>query len=343
MIWIYLTLILIGSFCVSVFFTRYLVKFLTRKGLIDVPNARSSHKIPTPRGGGLAIIVSFLIGAFLVYILIEQAVLPGLFFFAGIIIIALTSFFDDKFDLPAYLRFGLHTLAAVLVIFETGGFEKFPLPDPFSFSLGIFNYPVTFFWIVAVINIYNFLDGIDGYAGTQAILAGFGIAFLDVFGAGFFIGTVVMASCLGFLLYNWHPAKIFMGDIGSATLGFIFATIPLYFTATSLNIGIYSIVIFLWFFLADGAFTIIRRAINGEKIWEAHRSHLYQQMVFYGNTHSKVVLMVMTPSLILTLSFLFLYYFYVNYLILSFILALIFFGYYLKRVMDRKRNAEQVE
>ncbi len=249
---------------------------------MDVPNARSSHQVATPRGGGLAVFFCLMIGFFVLVLFFPAVPVPGILFFVGLIILAFTSLVDDKYDLPAYLRFFLHGIAAALVIYETGGLERFPLPAPLDFELGFIGYILSFIWIIAVLNIYNFLDGIDGYAGLQAVLAGLGIALFDADGVGLGVGLLVMASTGGFLIHNWSPAKIFMGDIGSISLGFIFAASPFYFTGPSHHYGVFAVIIFLWFFLADGAFTIVKRIFKGEKIWEAHRSHLYQQLVIAG-------------------------------------------------------------
>lgn len=341
MMW-FLLVVLVIAFLISFLITKFLVHYLTKKGLMDVPNERSSHKIPTPRGGGLAIIISIFVSVFFLKMFYPELPIPGILFFIGLFIISLTSFIDDKLDLPASLRFLLHAVAAGAVIYETGGFEKFPLPDPLGFNLYLFAIPLTFIWIVAVVNIYNFLDGIDGFAGTQALIGGLGIALLDLNGVGFYLGLIIAAASLGFLFLNWHPAKIFMGDIGSASLGFVFATLPLYFSQTDQNIGVFSVVIFLWFFLSDGAYTLIRRALNGEKIWEAHKSHLYQTMVIYGKSHSEVVIKVMFPALLLTITFLFLYYFFYDYLLISLVIAIIMFFFYLISVKKRKRTSEPV-
>lgn len=337
MIWWKFSLIILVAFSLSLFVTKFLVHYLTKKGVMDVPNNRSSHKIPTPRGGGMAIIFSIIISLLLLKIIYPAAPLPGILFFIGTIIIATTSYIDDRISLPASVRFLLHAVAAGVIIFETGGFQNFPLPEPYNLDLGWFGYPLTFIWIVAVLNIYNFLDGIDGFAGSQAVLAGIAIGILDIHGVGFYVGTIIAAAALGFLFYNWHPAKIFMGDIGSATLGFIFASLPLYFSNTSINVGIYAVIIFLWFFLSDGAFTIIRRALNGEKIWEAHRTHLYQQMVIYGQSHSKVVIMVMIPGVFLGTLFLILYHFYYSLLLVALLFAILLFIMYWLYVMHRKK------
>lgn len=294
----------IGVFLLSAKLTGIFASLFREKGIIDMPNERSSHKRPTPRGGGLAIIIGIIAGLGAMLLagrFVEPPFeVPGPLFWSGLLLIAATGFIDDKYSLPAYVRFALHILAASLVFIETGGLSKFPLPSPFAFDLGaLLNYILTVIWIVATINIYNFLDGIDGYAATQAVVAGLSMAIIDFHGSGFSIGMLTGSSALGFLIYNWRPAKIFMGDIGSGVLGFIFSAGPLYFSHTDKNVAVFSMGIFLWFFLSDGAFTIIRRLLKGDKIWEAHRSHLYQRLVIAGIPHDKVVLGVMSAGLVL--------------------------------------------
>ena len=325
-------------FILSWFITGKLIVILRKQGVMDVPNARSSHITPTPRGGGLAILISATIGFLAMGWLFPEMPLPGPYFFIGLALLAITSLADDKFDLPAYVRFLLHAIAATLVIAETGGLQQFPLPPPLDFDLGYAGYFISFIWIMSVVNIYNFLDGIDGYAGSQAVLAGAGMALFDPQGAALGVGLMVAAASAGFLIHNWKPAKIFMGDIGSVALGFIFASAPFYFAGLPASGGVYAMIILLWFFLADGAFTIIRRLINREKIWEAHRSHVYQQWVIAGMPHEKVVATVMLGSFILTVAFICIYNFWPSYLLISLGLALLFFVMYFWLVQKAKRT-----
>lgn len=324
----------------SYYFTKWLIRYLKGKGLLDHPNQRSSHIIPTPRGGGIAIIASFLVGIALLKLLSPSIPLPGKLFFIGLLTVALTSFLDDKLTIPPFIRFILQALAASLVIYETEGFHHFPLPGPFNLELGWLGIPLTLFWVLAVMNIYNFLDGIDGFAGAQAILAGIGISLLDFHGAGFPIGLLIVAAAFGFLCFNWNPAKIFLGDTGSISLGFIFSTIPLYFTTVTPHLGQFSLIIFLWFFLSDGAYTIIRRLINKEKIWKPHRSHLYQRLVIAQISHGTVVAVLMALTLFLIFLTLAFYYFFQQYLIIVFILAVLLFviyAWFVKLIGNKKR------
>jgi UDP-N-acetylmuramyl pentapeptide phosphotransferase/UDP-N-acetylglucosamine-1-phosphate transferase len=168
-----------------------------------------------------------------------------------------------------------------------------------DFELATLAVPVSLLWIVGVLNLYNFLDGIDGFAGLQAVVAGLGIA---LWGHGDIavVGFAIAGACAGFLLHNWHPAKIFMGDVGSGTLGFMLAALPFQLTPASRGDAMFVVAMCLWFFLSDGCFTIMRRLSRGEKIWEAHRSHLYQRLVKTGLRHDRVTLHVIGAAAVLS-------------------------------------------
>jgi UDP-N-acetylmuramyl pentapeptide phosphotransferase/UDP-N-acetylglucosamine-1-phosphate transferase len=223
--------------------------------------------------------------------------LPAISILIGALLVAATGFVDDwSGGLSVSLRFLVQTFAAGIVVFQTGPAEHIPLPAPLDVPLGVFAVPVTMLWIVGVINIYNFLDGIDGYAGAQGVIGGIALALCASEGSGYVTGLAIAGSCAGFLLHNWHKARVFMGDVGSATLGFLFATIPLGAGPILREQGVFVMSIALWFFLADGVFTLIRRLIAHEKIWEAHRSHLYQRLAASGYRHDHVVAGVMIPA-----------------------------------------------
>jgi UDP-N-acetylmuramyl pentapeptide phosphotransferase/UDP-N-acetylglucosamine-1-phosphate transferase len=287
----------LASLSASAISLYFLIPFLEKKAFLDVPNSRSSHTKITPRGGGIGALIGVFIGTFTAFLL--DIPLPHYTFFVGLLLMAITSFADDRKSLPVIVRLAAHFLAIGMVLYHTGGLQRLPFPSPLNIELGWAGYLITAIWILSVINFFNFLDGIDGFAGSQAMVAG--IAYCAVLWGD---STAIVSACialgaLGFLFYNWHPAKIFMGDVGSVSLGFAFATLPFY---AHQQIGaegvVYSTAIFLWFFLADGAFTLIRRTINKEKIWEAHRSHLYQRLNKSGWVHDKVVTLVMVFAII---------------------------------------------
>ncbi len=274
-------------------------------GLIDKPNERSSHSQPTPRGGGMVLVVMTIIGLIISQIFWRLTSWQGLMFYVGAaILIALVSWFDDIRTLSPKIRFIAHFVAAGLVIAKWGYFERLTLPFTGNIYLGQIGLVLTIGWIVGLTNAYNFMDGIDGIAGGQALVAGIGWAVVgwmieDKF--IFVLGGLLAASSIGFLFYNWSPAKIFMGDVGSAFLGFTFAVIPLVaINSPSITRDFIPWIGFLllWPFILDTGFTLLRRLSKGENIFQAHRSHLYQRMVISGYSHQSVSLLYIGLALI---------------------------------------------
>jgi UDP-N-acetylmuramyl pentapeptide phosphotransferase/UDP-N-acetylglucosamine-1-phosphate transferase len=264
--------------------TRWVLRHALGIGLLDVPNERSSHLVPTPRGGGVGVFLG-LAGAWIVAIASGCAA-PWVLATA-LSAVAAVGFWDDvRHGVAARVRLVFQALASLTVIVALGPFDRLPLPEPLDLALGPLGWPITLFWMLAVINIFNFLDGIDGFAGTQGLMGGIGLALLPGPLSAQMLGWSVTGACAGFLWWNWHPARIFLGDVGSTTLGFLFAAVPL--LSSHSGAAAYSVAILLWVFLADGTFTIIRRLCHGERLWEAHRSHLYQRLVVTGLRHSDV-------------------------------------------------------
>jgi UDP-N-acetylmuramyl pentapeptide phosphotransferase/UDP-N-acetylglucosamine-1-phosphate transferase len=259
--------------------------------ILDVPNERSSHSTPTPRGGGVVIwIVS--IGAFLIYSAVSGTGFQWAYLF-GAGIVAAISLVDDVKTISPVLRILFHSLAAALVVWSLGGFKEILIPFYGVIELGFWGCVAAFLWIVWLINAYNFMDGIDGIAATQAITAGTGWSLvgwqLGISELSFYGGVLAM-SALGFLILNWQPAKIFMGDVGSAFLGYSFAVLTLFSLRDRQSAEMQSILpwigIFLvWFFLFDSVYTLFKRLFRGERIWQAHREHIYQKLVISGLQH----------------------------------------------------------
>jgi UDP-N-acetylmuramyl pentapeptide phosphotransferase/UDP-N-acetylglucosamine-1-phosphate transferase len=280
-----------AAFLVAIAVTRILITVLGRRGVMDVPNERSSHTVPTPRGGGIGILAG-VAGGVIVGLMVG-AELPGLWLWAGAAAIAITGWMDDRMrGLSAGVRLLLQIGAAIIALVGTGGLEAFPLPEPLDLALGPLGWPLAIVWIVAVTNFYNFLDGIDGYAGAQGVLAGSVLLMLATAAPALGVGAVIAAACAGFLVFNWHQAQIFMGDVGSATLGFLFAALPFHAGTLPAAEGILVMGLALFFFIADGVFTLARRLRRGERVWEAHRSHLYQRLTQTGLRHDQVVIRI---------------------------------------------------
>lgn len=266
-----------------------------RRQILDVPNERSSHALPTPRGGGIVItsvtLALLVLGAWLGGNALQIAGFVG-----GAILIAVVSWFDDLYGVPRVLRFGVHFVAALLAVFSYGFFNRIEVAvAEINLDYLAGGQILTVLWIVGLTNAYNFMDGIDGIAGAQGVIAGAGWCLIGILTEQpllFLIGGLLAAACAGFLWHNWHPAKIFMGDVSSAFLGYSFAVIPLLAINLTnyLPIGSLAVtgVLLVWTFVFDASFTFWRRALNKENVFAAHRSHLYQRLVIAGWRHDAV-------------------------------------------------------
>jgi UDP-N-acetylmuramyl pentapeptide phosphotransferase/UDP-N-acetylglucosamine-1-phosphate transferase len=203
-------------------------------------------------------------------------------------------------SLPVRVRFLTHALGALLVIAGIGYWRVADFPLLGQVQLGWLGLPLVFVWIVGLTNSYNFMDGIDGIAGGQAVLAGLGWALFGWWGdqpqVGA-LGALLAASSLGFLGHNWPPARIFMGDVGSGFLGYTFAVLPVVAALSDPRFILVGALL-LWPFLFDTTFTFLRRLSRGENVFAAHRSHLYQRLVIAGRSHRFVTLLYTMLALI---------------------------------------------
>jgi UDP-N-acetylmuramyl pentapeptide phosphotransferase/UDP-N-acetylglucosamine-1-phosphate transferase len=228
---------------------------------IDKPNSRSMHSAPTPRGGGLAVLTPLLLvyaislGDFMAHNIV-----------IGLLLVAIVSYIDDRRSLSSSLRLAVHVIAACVLV----------LPQGHSLYIGIGLCLLT----VWCINLYNFMDGIDGLAASMGFVGFLTIYFVNLHNGQAQlapISSIVAFSCLGFLVFNFPPAKIFLGDVGSASLGYLMAVAIVLTPSGGLSDSWGPLLIFAPFLL-DATFTIARRALSGEKFWTAHRSHLYQRL-----------------------------------------------------------------
>jgi len=281
-----------------IFMTSLLLTYLIRiyslkKSLLATVNERSSHTTPTPHGGGIAIALSWFIG--LIYLFTCKVLEPSLFYalMCGSVL-SLVSYFDDLYELSPRLRLLVQALVSLAGIYALGGLSQI------DFGFWVLENPLltnafAFFGIMWFINLYNFLDGIDGYAGSEAI-------FLAIAGWLLFDGehfVVLIASVAGFLVWNWHKAKIFMGDVGSTLLGYTVAIFSLYYQNNGVSLFVWVILFGLFWF--DATLTLIRRYKNHEKLSQAHRKHAYQRLVQSGFSHDRVVFFAMGINLILVI------------------------------------------
>lgn len=267
--WLIILLIIVLSYILTELIRRYTLK----KNLIDTPNVRSSHTVPTPRGGGLSIVIIYSVAISFV------DSLPDDIFIALIgsgVVIAIIGFWDDHDHIAAKWRLLAHFVASFWVLYWLGGKIEFQILN-YSIDAGIFGLGLVSLLLVWLLNLFNFMDGIDGIAASETIFVssiGAFYSWILGFESIMLISLILAASTSGFLLLNWPPAKIFMGDVGSGFLGFMIGVIAYASILEGNSIWIW--LILLAIFLVDSGVTLIRRIINGERWYEAHCSHAYQ-------------------------------------------------------------------
>ena len=270
--------------------TRLLIGALTRRQILDHPNHRSSHDRPIPRGGGLAVVAAVVAGWGAAFALGQapSALLWPLVAAGGL---AVVSFLDDLYGLGARLRLLAQSAAVALGLWGVPGHGLFGefLPAPVDWVVTA----VIWLWFI---NLFNFMDGIDGISGVETVviaggLAGVAYALGGAAMAGLFVpALVVVAAAAGFLRWNWHPARIFLGDVGSVPLGYLLGWLAI--AAAGLdNVGgpIWTACLILpLYYFVDATVTLFRRLARGTNIFEAHREHFYQKAVMAGRRHDQV-------------------------------------------------------
>jgi UDP-N-acetylmuramyl pentapeptide phosphotransferase/UDP-N-acetylglucosamine-1-phosphate transferase len=286
MTWPWAALVVAIGFAASLLGTRSVLAYLRQRAILDHPNERSSHAVPTPRGGGLAVMAVLLPIWALIALAAPGAESVALWPIGAALCLMAVGWGDDLADLPPLWRF-LVQVAAVLVGLLTF-FDHGPVFQGLL-APGLDRAATAFLWLWFV-NLFNFMDGIDGIAGSEAAALGLGIAGTAVL-AGLsaalpLYALAVAAAALGFLWWNWHPARIFMGDVGSVPLGYLLGWLLLELASR----GAWAAALILpLYYLADATFTLLRRLLRGERIWRAHREHFYQRAVQAGRSHARVV------------------------------------------------------
>lgn len=275
-------------FILSLLFTGYMRHYALEKNIIDNPNERSSHSIPTPRGGGVAVVASYLLAlAFLMYN--QQLVIPvGLTLMAAGFVIALLGFLDDRGHINSMLRLAVHFLVAIGVVISLGGFSEVTAFN--GLQLGFLANIIAVLFLVWLLNLYNFMDGINGIASVEAITTVVSMAILYYVLNSTLNSDILwlLAACVfGFLLWNFPKAKIFMGDACSGFLGLTLGILAL--IALKENLALFCAwIICLGVFVVDATYTLIKRVLNGYKMYDAHRSHSYQILSRKLNSHTPV-------------------------------------------------------
>lgn len=292
-------LVAFTAFSVAVIATGLMRRYALQRNLIDVPNLRSSHDSPTPRGGGVAIVFAFFVATVLLTSLgLIDLRLFGAFLVGGGLI-ALVGFLDDRSHLRASVRFGVHLVAAICVVVMLGGVSEGALANWGLHGLWAGRL-IAVLVLVWMTNLFNFMDGLDGIASSEAIFVSGAGAWLNWREGGNPGLTAAMASlaatCLGFLRWNWPPARIFMGDVGSGFLGFSLGILGLAASQKGiLPIEIWAILGGV--FLVDATVTLVRRLARGDRWFEAHRTHAYQVLARRLGRHKPVTLIVMVVNL----------------------------------------------
>src|ERR1039458_2041000 len=265
-------------------------RVLTTLRAVDYPNARSSHSVPIVRGGGVAVVLALLTGM----VLAGKALLDGsITIMLAVLGLAAISFVDDLKSVGPAIRFGCHLAAAVLVIAAlnlaqaTVGFA----PETSHPAPVILAWPLAVLWIVGYTNAFNFMDGINGIAAGQAAITGIGMALLAGLAGGQSNSTPVLWSvalagaALGFLPHNFPQARMFMGDVGSAPVGFLLAVLTLWLARSVGWWLLVPLVLLHANFVLDTGITLLRRLFKGERWYDAHREHFYQRLIRSGRSH----------------------------------------------------------
>ncbi|HUQ19472.1 MAG TPA: glycosyltransferase family 4 protein [Gemmatimonadaceae bacterium] len=268
--------------------------------LLDIPNERSSHSSPTPRGGGLAIAVTTIGGIILAAMWKWISWDLGIALAGGGTMIAAVGWIDDHRDLPALTRFAVQFVSAGWAMFWLGGLKSLSVGFA-QLPLGLVGTILGIIGIVWAINLYNFVDGIDGLAAGEAISTGVigGLLLIKTGNTGLaMVALLIAAANAGFLPLNWAPAKLFMGDVGSGLLGYLFAVLAV------ASENVHGVPLLLWVlllgaFVFDATVTLCRRIAHGERWYHAHHSHAYQRMVQAGKSHATVSSMILAINMVL--------------------------------------------
>lgn len=271
-----------------------LVRLLApRSGLMDMPNSRSSHAVPIPRGGGIAIVTVTLFVTALGFAFTSKPTWVLTAWIVGGGLVATAGFLDDLRGLPVIARLGLHVIAAILLLIAAGGMPPLPTSGG-SITLGPIGWVVGGIAIVWSINLFNFMDGIDGLAAAQCVfVAGTGVLLsgLDEGASTTQLSLLSLAgAAAGFLVWNFPPAKIFMGDVGSGFVGFALAAGAFLTTSTGRTVNLWTWVVLNGLFFADATATLVTRLLRGQRVYEAHRLHAYQRWARRWRSHRAVTL-----------------------------------------------------
>ena len=304
MILAYHTVGLMAYILVTVMIFSWMLTWLLRRyalarNVMDVPNQRSAHSVPTPRGGGVAFVLSVLVAIPCLKWFGFLTPSGSLALMSAGVFVATLGFLDDHGHIAAVWRLLGHAVAAILALYWVDGFPPVVFYS-WILPIGFCANTIGFLYVVWLVNLYNFMDGVDGFAGAEAICVCLGAALMYwLYGDHRLVvlPLVLASSVAGFLSWNWSPARIFMGDAGSGFLGFILAVLSL--QAAHMNPQFFwSWIIFLGVFIVDATLTLLRRVWGLEKIHEAHSTHAYQHAWRKLGSHQSVTIALVVINLV---------------------------------------------
>ncbi|WP_241670275.1 glycosyltransferase family 4 protein, partial [Staphylococcus aureus] len=296
------TLLLVAvTMIVSLTITPIVIAISKRLNLVDKPNFRKVHTKPISVMGGTVILFSFLIGIWIGHP-IETEIKPLII---GAIIMYVLGLVDDIYDLKPYIKLAGQIAAALVVAFYGVTIDFISLPMGTTIHFGFLSIPITVIWIVAITNAINLIDGLDGLASGVSAIGLITIGFIAILQANIFITMiccVLLGSLIGFLFYNFHPAKIFLGDSGALMIGFIIGFLSLLGFKNITIIALFFPIVILAVPFIDTLFAMIRRVKKGQHIMQADKSHLHHKLLALGYTHRQTVLLIYSISILFSLS-----------------------------------------
>lgn len=274
--------------------TVLLIRYLR---ILDLPNERSSHSRPTPRGGGIAIVCGFLVGISLIHLIGDYTPIKTRYFMGFLVsafLIAGISILDDYRPCSAKVKLAAQVIAIVIAMASGIVIDELHLPWVRLVGTGWWGYALTLLWILGLTNACNFMDGLDGLAASTAAIAGAFLCAISFNQGSHFIylaSMVLCAASIGFLAFNLPPARIFMGDIGSTFLGFSLAVMAIVAARYDRShTSLFVVPLLLFHFIFDAFFTFFRRMLRRDGVMKAHRTHLYQLLNRLGWSHGRVTL-----------------------------------------------------
>lgn len=293
---------LLFSFGAITTFMPLFKQILTKINVIDMPSKRRTHIVPTPKGAGALMILIIVFGLMWSKAYINIATVELYIFLTILSLLAITSFIDDIREISPGLRFIIHIIASLtsllLLLYPDYLFSSFIGP---YYSLAISTIA-----LIAFLNIYNFMDGVDGLTAAESIHLSVIILLFSylkyddssAMNLIIIIATLVIGTSLGFILFNWHPARIFIGDVGSITIGFLLG-LSLIMLASLKSDLLISLIIASLYYIMDGGLTILIRIAKGEKIWQPHLAHFFQKALRKGFKPNEIVIRIVICNLIL--------------------------------------------